>query len=98
MFVVILINIHGVIYVIVIPRAQVLFLIHTHKHKGVSPSASAYISGKARVPVVYVPCGLITYMCKKLLACFTSAFILGFVNFDSGHWKQRKNNDKELLC
>ena len=46
----------------------------------------------------YVPHGLITYMCEKLLARFMSAFILGFVNFDSGHWKKRKNNDKGLLC
>ena len=35
------------IYVIVIPWAQVLCLMYTQKHEGVSPSASAYISGKA---------------------------------------------------
>ena len=31
---------------------------------------------------------------QKLLACFSSVFILGHVNFNSGHWK---NNSKALL-
>ena len=51
----------------------------------ISFSAKQTMSWEALYELYRAP--LISYTCEST---FTSAFILGFVNFDSGHWKQRK--------